>query len=97
MSEEDRKRYAAATHAVQSGVAMKMNYDPAETTPKHLRTGVNVMMSDLGAIADLLVKKGLITQDEYEKAIADNMEREKKDYEDWLNDRICGQTKITLA
>jgi hypothetical protein len=83
-AQEDRDRYLAAAHAMQTGVALKMQTDPAETTPKHLRTGVNSAMSDLGGLATLLMEKGIITQEEYFKAVADAMERERDSYRQWL-------------
>ena len=91
-----QERYTAAAHAMQSGVAMKMNYDAAETTPKHLRVGVNSAMAEHGALARLLISKGVITEDEYAEAVADGMEREAKLYEDELRQRF-GHDGITLA
>ncbi len=76
-----QERYYAAAHAMQSGVAMKMNYDPSETTPKHLRVGVNSAMSDHGALVTLLIEKGVITKAEYFEAVAAAMEREAANYE----------------
>ena len=75
-------RYLAAAHAMQSGVAMKMNYEPSETTPKHLRVGVNSAMADHSALARLLIAKGLFTEDEYLQALTLGMEQEKKLYEE---------------
>jgi hypothetical protein len=80
----DHKRYEAACHAMQSGVAMKMNYSPTETSPKHLRVGVNSAMVDTGALMSLLVKKGIITEEELCEALADKMEEEVKLYEEAL-------------
>jgi hypothetical protein len=91
-----QERYAAAAHAMQSGVAMKMNYDPNSTTPKHLRVGINSAMSDHGALARLLITKGVITEDEYLEAVADGMEREAAMYQDELRQRL-GHDGITLA
>lgn len=85
--ERDEQRYLAALHAVQSGVAAKMNYDPTETTPKHLRVGVNAAMVQDSALAQLLMRKGMITEGEYWSAIADAMEREQALYEQWLADQ----------
>ncbi len=90
-------KYEDLLHAMQSGVAMKMNYDGAETSPKHLRVGVNSAMCDSSALARLLVEKGLITNEEYEKAITDMMAEEVKRYEAWLNERLGTQGRITLA
>jgi hypothetical protein len=84
MSEQDHKRYAAAAHAMQSGVAAKMHHEPAETQPKHLRVGINSAMCDHAALVRLLIAKGVFTEEEYVKEIADEMEREKERYEIWL-------------
>ena len=83
-----RARYMAAAHGMQSGVAMKMNFDPADTTPKHLRTGVNASMSDLGGLAKLLIDKGLITEEEYFSAVADAMERERDTYQQEISEHF---------
>jgi hypothetical protein len=72
--EEDRKRYMAAAHAVQSAVAFTMG---PETEPKHLRVGIDLTKSDQGALATLLIEKRVFTEAEYFKALADAMEREK--------------------
>ena len=95
MSQEDRKRYEAAAHAMQSGVAMKMNYRPDETKPKHLRAGVNSAMVNSAALATLLIGKGLFTLDEYEKALVDAMEREQELYTKEVS-RLVGKP-VTLA
>lgn len=87
-------RYVAATHAMQSGVAMKMNYDPSETTPKHLRVGVNAAMVEHSALARLLVRKGVITEEEYAAALADGMEAERDMYQQWLQQRLGGNIRL---
>ena len=73
------ERYQRAAHAMQSGVAMEMNHRAQPTEPKHLRVGVNSAMCDSSALARLLINKGLITHDEYTKAITDEMRREMAD------------------
>lgn len=78
--EENYQRYSSAAHAMQSGVAMTMNINQAETSPKHLRVGINSAMSDVAGLARLLIEKGVITEEEYVKAIADEMERERDRY-----------------
>jgi hypothetical protein len=95
-AEQARTRYLAAAHAMQSGVAAKMEIDPSETTPKHLRVGVNAAMSDQGGLAALLVAKGVITEEEYVAAMADAMEREKALYEEWLREHL-GHDGVHLA
>jgi len=96
----DHQRYLDLMHAMQSGVAMKMNYDggPAsgETSPKHLRVGVNAAMVGNSALATLLMEKGVITEDEYFAALAAGAAREKDLYEGWLRERL-GHDAINLA
>ncbi len=85
MSESDHNRYLKAAHAMQSGVAAWMHIDPKQVEPKHLRVGINSAMSDHGALVGLLVAKGVITSDEYTRAVADSMEREAASYEERLS------------
>lgn len=89
-------RYHDLAHAMQSGVAMKMNYDASDTTPKHLRVGVNSALCDSAGLARLLIEKGVITEAEYTQAIEDEMAREVKRYEDWLS-AYLGGAPITLG
>jgi fructose/tagatose bisphosphate aldolase len=90
-----KARYHRALHAMQAGVALKMNHDGADTTPKHLRVGVNAAMSDQSAVAILLVSKGVITETELWTALCESMEREKAMYEAEINARTGG--KVTLV
>ena len=75
-------------HAMQSGVAMKMNYDSSETTPKHLRVGVNSAMVETGALAKLLMEKGVFTEEEYYQALVEVMQNEVNLYREWLQQRL---------
>ena len=93
--EKDWDRYLAAAHAVQSGVAMEMNRDPKPSSPKHLRTGLDTSKADHSGLVKLLIDKGIITEAEYYKAMADAMEAEKARYEAHLSDLLG--TKVTLA
>ncbi len=68
---------------------------PKDCTPKHLRAGVNSALVDSGAIAGLLVAKGLITEDELWTALADGAEREHQKYEAELS-TLLGR-KVRLA
>ncbi len=94
-----QERYVAAAHAVQSGVKADMETDTSGhaggTVPKHLRVGLNNVMSDHGSLADLLIRKGVFTEDEYLNAIADGIEREQARYEQFLTARFG--SKVTLA
>lgn len=96
--EEATQRYLSALRAMQSGVAMRMNYDAASTEPKHLRVGVNTAHVASAAIVELLVEKGVITREEYLSKLADVMETERDSYRDWLQERIApGLDNIRLA
>lgn len=86
MERNDTQRWHDAAHAMQSGVAAEMPIDPSATTPKHLRVGVNVAMSDHGSLARLLIAKGVISEAEYLAAIADGMEAEARKYEQRLSE-----------
>lgn len=96
-AEEAIERYHAAAHAMQTGVATKMAFDPAETTPKHLRVGVNSAMVDHSALAKILMDKGILTEAEYFTALADAMEREVDLYRDYLKQHFPGGTEIKLS
>ena len=103
--EEKLQRYADLCHAVQSGIAwviatenpdvLDVNADPNLRAHKHLRVGIDVTKADQGALQELLVKKGIITDEEMMDALVAGMEREKALYEDKLS-RHFGR-KITLG
>lgn len=82
--EENKRRYLAAGHAIQSGVAMEHSMGSDDGSPKHLRVGINLRATDAGGLAKLLVDKGVITDEEYLEAIVDAAEAEQKAYEDRL-------------
>jgi hypothetical protein len=97
--DDDHGRYMRAAHAMQSGVAMKANYERSETEPKHLRVGVNSAMVAQGALAKLLIDAGVFTEEQYFAALADYMEQEAETYRKWLQERISpdGSTRISLG
>lgn len=84
MSDRDVARYVAATHAMQTGVAIEHERGSKDGTPKHLRVGVNSTKVDHSALVKLLIERGLFTEDEYVAALADAMEAEKARYEEHL-------------
>lgn len=94
--EEKRQRYRALCHAMQTGVAYVMEKEPGETSPKHLRVGVNSAMVEHSALTLLLIEKGIITEDEYYDAMNAAMEREVQSYQDKLQ-RLYGAGNITLG
>ena len=95
MKQHVKERYAAAAHAMQSGVAMEMDYRSQPTELKHLRVGVNAAMVDHCGLVKLLIAKGVITEAEYLEAIADAMEAEKARYELRISE-LLGR-KVTLG
>lgn len=80
----DTERYLSAVHAMQTGVALDQSRGSNDGTPKHLRVGINSALCDHAALVRLLIERGLFTQDQYTKAIADEMEQEKQRYEERL-------------
>jgi hypothetical protein len=82
--EQDRQRYRDAMHAVQSGVAMRIQVDPGHATPKDLRTGLNSAHVSVAALVGLLVNKGILSFDEYAEAVAAEAVAEKRRYEEFL-------------
>jgi len=96
--EEFSDAYLAKAHAIQTGVAYLLNDDPTSGTPKHLRTGLNYVMSDLGSLTKLLVNKGVIAEAEVQQAILAGLDREIALYESELQKHYgTGETKITLG
>jgi hypothetical protein len=85
IGDQAKERYKAALHAMQTGVALKMERDAHETQPKHLRVGVNSAMVADSAVVTLLVERGVFTWDEYFVALADAMEGEVALYRTELN------------
>lgn len=88
-------RYRAAAHAMQSGVATKMTFDPSSTNPKHLRTGVNSAMVEHSALVKLLVDKGVITEQEYFPVLADAMQAEQAGYEKLLSEHFGRPVRLS--
>jgi hypothetical protein len=93
--EEIQQEYLDLCHAMQSGVAGVMNYEPSETTPKHLRVGVNSTMVSQAGLVTLLMHKGVITELEYFTAMRDAMRDEVSRYKQRLT-KLCGGN-INLA
>jgi hypothetical protein len=94
--EEKKARYVELCHAMQTGVAYSMEKDPSERSAKHLRVGINSALANVAALADLLMAKGIFTEDEYWDAVIKRMEAEVKSYEDKLRELYGGTAEITL-
>lgn len=82
-------------HAVQTGVKSKMQYDPHETQPAHLRVGVNSAMIEFSALLDVLIEKKILTLEEFEVSLVKWAKKEVETYEKELSDHHG--TKITLG
>lgn len=88
-----KDRYYAAAHAMQTGVASTM-YTSNETSAKHLRVGVNSALVDSGALASLLLNKGIITEVEYFEALAERMEAEASYYAERVSKQAGREVKL---
>lgn len=91
--------YLRLSHAVQTGVKFNMETDPDRnkggTSPKMLRTGINMAMCAHAAVAELLVEKGVITPEEYYRAICRTLRAEVERYQAILTERLG--RPVTLA
>lgn len=92
--QEFHDEYARLAHAVQTGVAYALVDDPKGGSPKHLRVGVNTVKADLGALARLLVAKGLLTEEELFEATLNGLREEIKMYERELSTRMGAEVKL---
>ena len=90
MNEKKRDRYLALAHAIQSGVAMELELGSQAGNSKHLRTGLNMALCERGALMELLIEKGIITEDEYWDSILTVLEREVANTEERLSTMLNG-------
>lgn len=96
--DELRNRYDIAIRKMQTGVAMEMErIGSKETDPKHLRVGINSTMVDTSAIARALIKKGVLTEQEYFESLVELMEKEAADYEARVQSRLGPHVKLGPA
>jgi hypothetical protein len=78
-AKRDVDRYTAAMHGVQSAIALEIETVGAASAganAKHLRVGINSCLVDSSAVAQLLMREGVFTEDEYFAALAAAAERE---------------------
>lgn len=88
--EEKKARYWELSHAMQAAVDLKMQKLAKDTSPKHLRVGVNSAMVSQGALVALLMKKGIISEDEYYDELIAAMGREVEMYKQTLRELYGG-------
>ncbi len=76
----DSQRLLSATMKMQSGVAHiqahNAQHSPGFDYKKDFRVGLNTVLSGQGGLVKLLIEKGVITQEEVAKALANAMEYE---------------------
>lgn len=90
-----QQQYRDNLRAMQSGVAMDQAKGSECGTPKHLRVGVNSTMVDHAALVQLLIKKGIISEEEFWESMVDASKAEKERYEELMSARFG--TSIKLA
>lgn len=94
------RRYQAAMHGVQTGIATLIRVvarDGAEwspATPKHLRAGVDSSMVQNGALVALLIRKGVFTELEWAEALCGQAEKERLAYEQEVAVWLGGDVKL---
>lgn len=71
-----------AQHSMQCAVGYEIDVNKNHASmPKHLRTGVNSALVEGGAVAALLIEKGVFTLAEYEEALRLGMNEEVARYQ----------------
>jgi hypothetical protein len=71
-----REEYRALMHCVRRHIEHQQSVGSLECEPKWLRLGVNSAMCDHTALTRLLIKKDIIDELEYLRAICDELRRE---------------------
>ena len=89
------KRIHAAQHACMTGAGYYLEKDPKVANAKHVRNGLDSAMVQHSAAVQLLIKKGIITEEEYLVEMAEAFETEKARYEKELSK--LHNTNITLG
>ena len=89
------QEYLRLCHAIQTGIVHIIDSGGNLAEPKHLRTGIDITKCEQGALAELLMDKGLITKEEYQEKILKYLRLEVEVTEELLS-KVSG-VKITLA
>jgi hypothetical protein len=102
MTDSVRDRWEAAAHRIQTAIAywFALDYpwmdERLQRALKHIRVGVDTTKADHGALAGLLIAKGIITQQEYFDATLRGQTEEADRQEKWLQDRIGGNPDLKI-
>lgn len=96
---KDGDRHLRAAHCMQAGVKMEYARRGFPDGNEHVqaRVGINTALRDTASLVGLLIAKGMITEAEYLKAIADGMEQEVRELEARLTQAYGGKVPITLV
>lgn len=92
---EKQNLYARLLHAMQTGVAFSMDRDDSDCKPKHLRVGINSALIDSSALARLLIKNNIITEDAYWDSLIEVAKEEVESYKRKVNE-LYGTNNISL-
>lgn len=83
-------------HAMQAGVGYTEKYHLSDdTTPKHLRVGINNALILQGALIGLLIEKGIFTEEEFYAHYNRKLQEEVTAYELSLSEHL--KTRVVLA
>ena len=81
------QEYLKIVHSIQCAIdfdhKVKMNEEGEDKSwePKHLRVGIDTTKAEDAGLAVLLIKKGVITEEEYYQAMLDGVKKELEIYE----------------
>lgn len=92
--QELQQKYDELCHAMQTGVATTMNFDPSDTSPKHLRVGINSAMNETSVLAQLLIKNQVISEQEYWELMVEMMQREVNLYKKRIADTMGAEVNL---
>lgn len=94
----DGKEYRAEVgvlyRRIFAGEAIKDQYGIVEETPTHIRGAVDIAAVQLCAVTDLLISKGILTDDEVRNAILSGLRGEVMRLENYLSDTLQKTVQI---
>jgi hypothetical protein len=96
--QELQSEYYLLLHAVQSGVKTLIEHEGLGDTsfagPKHLRVGIDSSIIQTSALATLMMRKGLITEEEYWETQVEFFRNEVTSYEERLSQLMGGKVSL---
>lgn len=96
---DDRKRKLATQlqakqHAAMTGAGYSIEYGLVKTNDKHTRNGIDAAHVSHAGLVQLLIKKGIITEEEYLESMLEAWDTEVKRYEKELSDHLGRDVKL---